>query len=440
MKRLVRHICDIVALTFGVTTLFQTMIVLSADIPALKSSVPKMERFRDGVPHFLEKLSKGEQTKIAYFGGSITAADGWRPMTFKRFQSDYPQIEFNEINAAIGGVGSDLGVFRLRHDVLQYDPDLVFVEFTVNDDGVSYDRVLKQIEGIVRQIWKNNLSTDIVFVYTFRTGRENDYNGNKTPVSVSASEMVADFYGIPSVDLNVPIVELAKQGKLVFQAESEEEGKILFSTDGVHPLAKGHQVYADVIMSFFEKMQANHASSPYPFVGTRNEKLKRTLVADNFENAKMLPITPAQLAGEWSPLPPDSPLSWIKERVGESVYTSDKPGSKLTIRFKGSHLSIYDVLGPNGGQVWVTVDGVKYAKPIPRFDSFCTYWRLATLSVASNLDPESEHVATIEIDEEEPSREPVAFRLADPEKELAAPMYNGRNVWFGSILIIGDVL
>lgn len=440
MNRLNYFLHSVIALIVISLFLGDSLGVAFAETIAFKPSEPKMERFRLGAPHFLEKIAKGEQTRIAYFGGSITAADGWRPMTFKRLKEAHPQVDFREINAAIGGVGSDLGVFRLRHDVLQYDPDLVFVEFTVNDNGMSYDRILKQIEGIVRQIWENDATTDIIFVYTFCVGRENDYRANKTPVAVSASEMVADFYGIPSIDLNVPVVELEKKGKLTFQADTEEEGKILFSTDGVHPLTKGHEVYADVVMNFLEKMRLLDSQSPYPRSEARVEKLNNSLVDDNYENAKMVPINPAQLVGKWSPLPPDSHLSWIKERVGDSVYTSDTPGAKLTIRFKGSYLAVYDILGPNGGQVWVTVDGERRTKPVPRFDSFCTYWRLATLAIASDLDPAVEHTATIEISEEEPSRQPVAFRLTDPAKELADPKYHGRNVWFGSILIIGDTL
>ena len=35
----------------------------------------------------------------------------------------------------MGGTGSDLGVFRLQHDVLRQRPDLVFIEFAVNDAG-----------------------------------------------------------------------------------------------------------------------------------------------------------------------------------------------------------------------------------------------------------------------------------------------------------------
>ena len=69
----------------------------------------------------------------------------------------------------------------------------------------------------------------------------------------------------------------------------------------------------------------------------------------------------------------------MKSRLGDEVFVSDEPGAKLTIRFKGSHLGIYDALGPNGGQVSITVDGVAFDAPRPRFDSYCVYWRLATL-------------------------------------------------------------
>ena len=122
------------------------------------------------------------------------------------------------------------------------------------------------------------------------------------------------------------------------------------------------------------------------------------------------------------------------------VYTSDSPGSQLKFKFKGSHAAVYDVLGPDGGQVWVTVDGKRREKPIARFDSFCTYHRLATLVLAADLNPNVTHEVVVEIDEEQPDRSSVAFRLQNPEKELAEPKYQGRNVWFGPLMIIGEVV
>ena len=42
-----------------------------------------------------------------------------------RIAEQFPKATVAEINAAIGGTGSDLGVFRLRNDVLQHRPESI---------------------------------------------------------------------------------------------------------------------------------------------------------------------------------------------------------------------------------------------------------------------------------------------------------------------------
>ncbi len=408
---------------------------------AAVNCVPNIERFRDGIPHFLSKLTENDEVRIAYFGGSITAADGWRVQTLAGFSGMYPNTKFVEINAAIGGTGSDLGVFRQEFDVLRYKPDLVFVEFCVNDGGTSKDRICKQMEGIVRQIWKHDLNTDIVFVYTYRLGHENEYLVNKLPASVVAMEEIAEFYGIPTLDFNPQVVEMHEEGKLTYQAEEPEEGKILFSKDGVHPLKEGHEIYTKIVCNAFEKMRLQNEEKNFPSVELRNKKLARTpFDNDNYEAAKLVPIKESQLSGEWRPLENDSPLAWTKQRLGDAVFTSDAPGAMLSFKFKGSYVGIYDVLGPNAGQVWITVDGKKSNSPVPRFDSFCTYHRLATLEFANALDPNIVHEVKVVLDSEQPDRSPVRSSLQDPEKELAEQKFQGRNVWFGPVMVIGEIV
>lgn len=136
----------------------------------------KAEHFqpRDGLGNVLEKLRKGERVNIAYLGGSITAANGWRVKTREWFQEEFPEADIHEIHAAIGGTGSDLGVFRVQRDALRHEPDLLFVEFAVNDGGASPERIWKAMEGIVRQTWAADPTTDICFVYTYRVGYETD--------------------------------------------------------------------------------------------------------------------------------------------------------------------------------------------------------------------------------------------------------------------------
>ena len=136
---------------------------------------PKLFSVRGGLGNVLAKLKGDGAANIAYFGGSITAQAGWRVKTLEWFRDTWPAAKVTEINAAIGGTGSDLGVFRCGQDVLAHKPDFVFVEFAVNDGGAAPDSIYRTMEGIVRQIWRANPETDICFVYTIHKAFIPDY-------------------------------------------------------------------------------------------------------------------------------------------------------------------------------------------------------------------------------------------------------------------------
>jgi len=389
---------------------------------------------RDGLGNVLEKLNNGERVNIAYLGGSITAANGWRVKTREWFQEQFPDADVHEIHAAIGGTGSDLGVFRVQRDALRHKPDLLFVEFAVNDGGASPARIWKAMEGIVRQTWAADPATDICFVYTYRVGYENDLREGQCPRAAGAMEMLADHYQIPSINFAKKVVELEQDDKLIFQAaEPPESGQIHFSKDGVHPLDGGHQIYADLVADGVQLMSDSKPVDHHP-------KLKSTFVDDHWQAAKMVPIDESMLSGDWEKLPEDHTLARsFGNRMG-SIWEATTPGAKLTFQLRGSTAKLYDLLGPDGGQVIISVDGNERPKPVARFDSYCTYHRLSTLSVAGNLDADETHTVTVEVHPEQPDRQSVAFRLTDPESELKSPKYQGTCVRFGQILVLGDVV
>ncbi len=414
---------------------------LSAVPLAAQTAAPKfapvearLVQARDGLGSFANKLKSGRPVKVAYLGGSITAAPGWRVMTRQWLAEQYPNAQIDEIHAAIGGTGSDLGVFRVEQDALMKNPDLMFVEFAVNDGSAKPEQIWRCMEGIVRKTWQANPQTDICFVYTFRVGFEKELAEGKCPNSASAMEMLADHYGIPSINFALKVVQLQKAGKLIYQADKPtDDGVIRFSQDGVHPLDDGHKIYNEVFAESFSSL----AGMPAADHGT---KLSKPFVEDNWEQAKMVSIDKSMLTGAWQDLPADHSLAKsFGKRMG-TIWKASEAGSKLTIRFRGSLLKVYDLLGPDGGQVTVTIDGQQRAKPIPRFDSYCTYHRLATLAVAEGLDPNKEHTAVIEIHPDQPDRTPVAFRLKAPDVELKAEKYQGTNVWVGKILVLGEVV
>ena len=420
--------------------------------PAYNGPVKAQEvRARDGVGNFLSKLKTGKTVTIAYLGGSITTMNGWRNMTTDWLRKANTNAVVKEVHAAIDGTGSNLGAFRVGHDALRHHPDLLFVEFATNDSGAKPEDIWRSMEGIVRRTWKQDAQTDIVFVYTVTAAMTNDYMKGFCNRSASAMEQLADHYGIPSICFGPRVMEYLAAGKLVMSAKMFENAvskddldrekkikaliakdtRIVFARDGVHPSEKGHQLYLISIANGFREMWnlpgVSHAS-----------RLATPFVKNNLDTAKMVPVRPEMMSGSWRRLAENDAKSIsFSKRMG-TIWYAREPGDSLTFKFKGTYCSIYDLLGPDGGQVWITVDGVRTKRPVPRFDSYCTYHRIAMLNVYNGKD--GVHEVTIEVDKNEPSRQSVAFRLQNPETELNSPKYHGTRFWPAQILLVGDLV
>jgi hypothetical protein len=237
---------------------------------------------RGGLPNVLEKLKAGKEVRVGYLGGSITEAAGWRVKSLKWLQEQYPAAKISEINAAIGGTGSDLGVFRAQHDVLRFKPDLLFVEFAVNDGNAAPEQIQRCMEGIVRRTWRADSATDICFVYTVSLPYLGDLKAGNDSRAATAMEGVADHYQIPSIHLGIEVARMEKEGKLIFKADKPKEPQapdapMIFSEDGVHPLVDtGHELYLQAIQRSMPKLESAG-------VGPRPHELIAPLRADNWD-------------------------------------------------------------------------------------------------------------------------------------------------------------
>ncbi len=449
------------------------VVVVSATVPFLtesatpkyKDPIPAVEVApRKGVGNFLKKLRDGKPVTVAYLGGSITAQGddatgkrGWRVKTTKWLRETFPKARIKEVNAAIGGTGSALGVFRLGDDVLRHDPDLVFVEFACNDGGdrCRAEKLWPAMEGIVRQTWRHNPRTDIVFAYTITEEMTNSYSKGVRPRAAGAHDMLAKHYGIPSIDFGPRVWKAVCDGRLVMSGKEIEtavpkddpahdrnvremlagESRILFSNDGVHPRDEGHDFYFLSVKAAFSEMRS------LPPVD-HSKALAVPFFTAEMENAKMVDIGESMLSGDWTTLPCGvgkyDCLGRFSARLGDKIYIARKPGSKLSFSFRGSKCQIYDFLGPDCAQLLITVDGKRRGKPVPRFDRYCTYYRLAALDVFSGED--GVHTVEIEVDSEQPSRQAVASRLKDPARELKDKQFNGTTWIAGKIMLVGEIV
>ena len=433
--------------------------------PVYKDPIPAVEATpRKGVGNFLAKVKAGKPVTVAYLGGSITSQGdsrtnkgGWRVKTTKWLRDTYPQAQITEVHAAIGGTGSNLGAYRVGYDALRHNPDLLFVEFACNDggDNGNPDGIWRAMEGIVRQTWKRNPRTDIVFTYTITTSMTNTYSKGFRPRAAGCDDMLADHYGIPSIDFGPRVWKAVAENRLMMTGKDIEtavpkadpeydkkvremfakDPRILFSNDGVHPRDEGHDFYLESIKAGFAAMEGLPPVDHGPSLAT-------PFIEGNMENAKLVEIKPSMLSGDWTTLPCGvkkyDALRHFSKRLGDTIYIARKPGSKISFKFKGTQCQIYDLVGPDCAQIWITVDGQRRAKPAVRFDSYCTYYRISSLYVGGGKD--EVHTVEVEVDSQQPSRKSVAFRLKDPEKELKGEKFDGTTWIVGKIMLIGDIV
>ncbi len=394
---------------------------------------------RAGLPNFYAKLNAGQEVHIGYLGGSITAQPGWRPKTLAMFQKDFPKAKISEINAAIGGTGSDLGVFRVKQDVLDKKPDLMFVEFAVNDGGASPQQIYRCMEGIVRQTWKALPDCDICFVYTLTEALSKPMLEGQFQRSASAMEKIADHYGIPSIHMAMEVAKLAKEGKLFWKGDlpKTEEAKkalgdkVVFSKDSVHPYPEtGHELYLAAIQRSLPAIQA---------AGTKAgpHALAAPFVAENYENAKLVPISEATLSSGFAALDMKTdPVAKNFAHFLPQIYRANKAGETLTFKFKGTRAAIYDLVGPNCGQVIMTIDEQK-PRNIARFDPYCTYHRLSQMVIDTDL-PNAIHTVKIEIHPEQPDKAKILAvnknKIDDPKR------FNDTAYYPGAIMLLGDLV
>ena len=341
-------------LTFAALVLARLATLRAADTARVPSAPdPKTAeelRARGGLPNFFAKLAAGGSARIAYLGGSITAANGWRPKTFAWFKAQYPNVEMVEINAAISGTGSDYGACRIEPDVLAKEPDLVFMEHRVNGGG-GYEA--KSVEGIVRQIWKRSPRTDICLIYTLSEGMLKGLQAGKQTSFGAIMETVANAYGIPSMDLGVEIARREQAGELIFKGAAAVEGKLVFSKDGVHPGNEGHEVYRDVMARSMLAMKSVGRPQAHPLPGP--------LEARCWETASLVPITQAALSSGWKPVDPKTDAIY-RDDFGRTdamlrgAMKCDQAGESITFQWNGTTLGFSDIPQGSGMEVEVTID------------------------------------------------------------------------------------
>ncbi len=350
------------------------------------------------------KLTTEKELNVAYFGGSITAGQGasngnncYRALTTQWLRNRFPDANIYETNAAIGGTGSAFGAYRAVRD-LKLDneaakPDLVFIEFGVNDwldtdADLKYDISIKDtikanMESIIRAVYTANPDADIVILLTTTNYLYNWYgwDGNNNrwhwPQATAHNE-IANEYGLPFVKIG-PMLWNHMNSEINNKAEddtrTDQQIRLEYLGDGVHPTDKGYEKYAEYLTAYLADAFAKTTAK----AGTTASYMPNEPLYD----VPVAPYCDTTFSGY------DSVDAFTKNDSGHLVAT--EAGTAFNVTFKGSTLKLWNFSNTNSGDISVSVDGGD-ATTIELYRSGLNH-KLYTL--ADGLDATATHTVTI---------------------------------------------
>ena len=216
---------------------------------------PSLE-VRSGIPRFVEKLEKESPVMVGFIGGSITqnaGNGGFVSALNDHLSEEFPNVAVQTLNAGIASTDSAWGAKRIDRDLLEKKPDLVFVEFAVNDGGRASSG---DMERIVRKIHAAAPSIDIVFLYSTSDSAFRKLLAGKIPHAIQEHEKVARHYGIPSIILGTDLARRVSTGEWKWEN---------FSSDSCHPTPSGYDSYSRDLLASFNKLLAAKAALPAEF-------------------------------------------------------------------------------------------------------------------------------------------------------------------------------
>lgn len=337
----------------------------------------------------IERAKAGDEVTIAYIGGSITQGAGAKPINtecyayrsydaFCKLFSPCNGKNVHYVKAGVGGTSSELGLVRYDRDVRQdgkITPDLVIVEYAVNDEGDETKGVC--FESLVNKILEADNQPAVLLMFSVFMDDSN---------LQERLQPIGERYQLPMVSVKDAVVPQFKDSNIITKRQ--------YFYDIYHPTNLGHRIMADCIQYLYETVNqeetaANDMSLDVePVYGTRFKDIVRFDRRDAKAYAKITTCgfdkTDTEI--QWVERNMDLELSpvfednWKNEGTKDAMFELEIQCKKLLVVMKDSGDSSF-------GRVDVYVDG-EFLKTL---DPLVVGWNHSTALIIVDQTETTQH-------------------------------------------------
>lgn len=289
----------------------------------------------------LKQAQSGEKTTVAYIGGSITqgetaGAEGcYAKLSYNYISEKYGKdgnVEY--VNAGLSGTPSVLGNLRLQKDVLEYSPDIVFVEFAVND---AQDNIHKEsYESLVRTVLSQENEPAVILVF----------NVIKSGYTTQAHmKEIGEFYELPMISAADALTVEFDEGRMTWEDYSDDQS---------HPNKDGHKLLCGFIENLLNEAESSPDSGEYTVPAGYKfgyPYMDSQLITPDAPESELISLTDAGAFEAVEQGAADFPSSW---------KLSDKSGP---LKFKAKASSLFIIFKRNNSEAMgafeVYINGAK---------------------------------------------------------------------------------
>lgn len=183
----------------------------------------------------------GHSVPAGYFKTPVVnTLEAYPYQLLRQIKTRYPHAVVNVINTSIGGENSQSGERRFLTEVIPHRPDVLFIDYALNDRRIGLAEARKAWESMIGEALKRNIK---IILLTPSPDQRVDLltPGNELEQHTLQIEQLATAHGIGLADTYGLFKKQVQHGENVADFMSQVN----------HPNAKGHALIADELMTFF---------------------------------------------------------------------------------------------------------------------------------------------------------------------------------------------
>ncbi|WP_439559281.1 SGNH/GDSL hydrolase family protein [Dyadobacter sp.] len=227
------------------------LFLLNLLVPASAySQVAGAGKYLDSIRHELTiQWPKNRMINLVFHGHSVPAGYGDRHevntlqsypnLMLKSLKEKYPYAVINVIVTAIGGENSIKGQTRFDTDVLVHKPDVLLIDYALNDRFSNLAKVKEAWEKMIKAALDKKIK---VILLTPSPDQRIEINDPANPLEpyIAMIKSLAAQYKTGLADPNVKFKEVAAQGQLK---------EVMASVN--HPNEAGHMLIVKELLPYF---------------------------------------------------------------------------------------------------------------------------------------------------------------------------------------------